>query len=164
MDISTYTNDEKEILRHPMRGCPERAMLSNWDCFIQATNRLDVAQCDARLSSGIRDQSYYGNDISNRDPYYYYGYSSSNFNNYYGSSYNIKEEIMCRRLQEYVSCIKYPVYDQCGYQAWYATFEAIQRPLRVFAPYCRLGAMNFHLSKSLALLSICSLFLLFYSF
>jgi len=94
-------------------------MLSNWDCFLQASTRGDVINCESRIMAEARALQ----DAS--------GVS--------GSRYSLTDDSSCRVLQDYMSCIKHPIYTQCGQEAWRLVKEAVQRPTRVYLPYCTLS-------------------------
>lgn len=44
-----------------------------------------------------------------------------------------------RVLGEYMECIREPIFEQCGAAAWTQVKEAVQRPTRVYLPYCTLA-------------------------
>lgn len=91
-------------------------MLNNWDCFLQAATRSDVIQCEARILADARGGSYA--DLRQGDR-------------------------ACGVLQDYMGCISRPINEQCGNDAWRHVKEAVQRPTRVYLPYCTLAGSTY---------------------
>jgi len=94
-------------------------MLSNWDCFLQASTRGDVINCESRIMAEARALQ----DASSIS----------------GGRYTLTDDSSCRVLQDYMGCIKQPIFNQCGAEAWRLVREAVQRPTRVYLPYCTLS-------------------------
>jgi len=104
-----------EALAYACRPPAYQDMLNNWDCFLQASTRSDLIMCDAQIMADARGGTYT----------------------------NLREgDTACRILQDYVGCIREPIYDQCGPVAWRHVREVFQRPTRVYLPYCTLKGMT----------------------
>ncbi|KRZ55192.1 hypothetical protein T02_1397 [Trichinella nativa] len=109
-------------------------MLNNWDCLIRVLTRGEVADCENRM---LKDSQVFLNQP--QESLYF----------------NPTDINSCRALQDFITCIKYPVQGQCGEDAWQHVREAAQRQTRVYLPYCTLTGSRFTIS--LLTLFICLL-------
>ena len=108
-------------------------MLNNWDCFLQAATRSDVIQCEARILADARGGTY--SDLRQGDRAC--GYVRP------GVTESIETLLLSFRvLQDYMGCISRPINEQCGAEAWRHVKEAVQRPTRVYLPYCTLAGVT----------------------
>jgi len=60
----------------------------------------------------------------------------------------------CRVMQDYVACLKRPIWEQCGSTAWRHVREAFQRPASLYMPYCTLAGVVHGPVNVLCLLAI----------
>ncbi|KRY31900.1 hypothetical protein T01_12170 [Trichinella spiralis] len=102
-----------------------QGMLNNWDCLIRVLTRGEVADCENRM---LKDSQVFLNQP--QESLYF----------------NPTDINSCRALQDFITCIKYPVQGQCGEDAWQHVREAAQRQTRVYLPYCTLTGSRFTIS------------------